>query len=509
MFKDQTWQFGARIGKNAPSRGDARQPIKFVKEADGQRRHTQPKVPSKAKLTHPQRHTAMTAIVEEPRLPCFEDFALACFLGHHWCSPSLIASSTASAPPRLDSAVVTCMKAFGSAIYAILQQSAGARAATDRFYHDAIVRVNQAIALPQCARDNRTLLAIMILSSFGTAKGALTGVSEDLTVHISGCVALLKARGIAQMQSVEGLMLFVQACVNITSHCLLTRARVPKVIFTLTELGAPFVDYKSNLGVAWTVHRTRLIMTNIYQDIMESRTTDPKATIQYLICLDSGLNKLITSNVFDGVSLLPFPPELPSAGISSTMSPSAIQQFQEINGYNTMRVYRIILHLMVLKLVHGSTATSVSSIRDMELHVRSSTNEIQQQQTAILDDWSRQLACVAPSSHNNTFTAPSILPQVLKPPPGISHTNAAAAAVVMAQSLTGCRVIALDDLEPAILRLSYGYVMIWPLVLTSVTSRTNSANRRRANGSLRLVGTSLALHQATILADVLERDGYT
>ena len=104
-------------------------------------------------------------------------------------------------------------------------------------YLNAIRAMNTALFDTEEAKKDNTLLAVMILTIF---EMFTKGEKHNLVAwgnHIQGAAALLEARGKEQLQSREGIRLFVQAAVPVCTNCM--QLNIPLPATASTDLTLP------------------------------------------------------------------------------------------------------------------------------------------------------------------------------------------------------------------------------------------------------------------------------
>ncbi|KAF2166780.1 hypothetical protein M409DRAFT_22833 [Zasmidium cellare ATCC 36951] len=347
--------------------------------------------------------------------------------------------------------------------------------------------------MPSTAQSDDVLRAVMILCGYDTASDTPLAFAHQ-SAHIHGCAALLGARGADQMRTSHGRVLFIQACVNVVSYCLRTCSRIPSVIHRLTDLSTPYFDEYSRS--IWVAHKVRLKVTDCYCEYSNNNINVDEA-VQGMLDLDSELAVLIERKCWNVAYNLPASERLPPKSPTQ-----AWHTFQDQNIYHALCAYRIMVHLLIRNIARSLPPASAN----WAAQLKTSLATINEYQNLILINTPRRVSC-ALELYKASQAQTQIESQafdVLSPPLGISHAEAAMANVAMAETLSSNKVVLSGKREPAILRLSRGYGLIWQLMLVGVTAEPKSDVRVRAVDLLRSTGNDLAIPQATILAERLE-----
>lgn len=440
------------------------------------------------------------SLPQTPSAPSVEDFALAYFCRNNACSAAVCALTDVPSPSAQQAVLITCMKALGSATCAIAHGSTQLSLDAGRLYSASLAAINEALTSPSTAQSDDVLRAVMILCAYDTTSNSPLQLIHQ-SAHIHGCAALLGARGVGQMQTAHGRVLFVQACVNVVSHCTRTCSLLPSVIHRLTELSVPYFDEYKDRSI-WIAHQVRLKVTDYHFEYSNNQINVDSA-VRDLLHLDSELKIYVKRKTWDVAYDLPAS-ELPAKSPMPTW-----HQFQELSIYQTLCAYRIMVHLFIRKLTHTHVPESAENWAAQH---KFSVAVVDEHQRVILSTTSQRVSCALELSKDIQAPSQTEVCQtevyafdVLSPPLGISHADAAMANVAIAEKLSGNKGNLSEECEPAILRLSRGYGLIWQLMLVGVTTEDSSSTRLRAIDLLRSTGQDLAIPQAIILADRLEK----
>ena len=245
------------------------------------------------------------------------------------------------------SALAHCVKALGLATLAKIECRASIDAAARQNYALALKKVNEALASSDCSRSNDTLLCVLMLTYFETLVEKNHQPSSAWSAHVRGMASLLTVRGAEQFQTQTGRLLFMQS--SLTFLCSRRSGqRIPDAIQSLLKDRVDSLSYEDPERLIWEVHRLRIHIASMYDDIHSGRISDPLSAVERSL----GLDKEIVNTFAEVIE-------------------SHCQQGDDIHGewidsqiWTSMRAGRIILHLFVIKLIHlyTETATAVEEL---------------------------------------------------------------------------------------------------------------------------------------------------
>ena len=174
-----------------------------------------------------ERTPALASIMLTPDM---DDFALCYCYEYHMAHPR-----SSRSPQVRDEKLLACMKAVGMASYYTATQSLTLRTAAMTYYATALSAVNVALMSLSSALQDTTLLAIMALSSFEMMTSTFSPSLKGWASHVRGMAALIELRGVRQMETATGRLLFAQALSLIISDCIRAGMRVPDSIPRLLD----------------------------------------------------------------------------------------------------------------------------------------------------------------------------------------------------------------------------------------------------------------------------------
>lgn len=109
-------------------------------------------------------------------------------------------------------------------------------------YAVALSRTNQALASPEDAILDNTLIAVLLLGLFEAVMHVGRRSPDSWTTHTMGSLSLMRLRGEKQFRTPLGRRLFMQATVNIRTSCNQRLVAVPPQLAELHERARPFFD---------------------------------------------------------------------------------------------------------------------------------------------------------------------------------------------------------------------------------------------------------------------------
>ncbi|KAG8530891.1 uncharacterized protein KY384_004248 [Bacidia gigantensis] len=135
----------------------------------------------------------------------------------------------------------------------------------------AVQQLNDALQNPQKVNKDSTLYATMLLSNFETVAGNSSPSMTAWRNHIFGGSALLKTRGVAQLKTISGTHLFLQAASYMFLPCLKHGVPIPKEIMELRAVVALSVDSENP---SWRVWETAVDFTNFMASLADGSLSD-------------------------------------------------------------------------------------------------------------------------------------------------------------------------------------------------------------------------------------------
>ena len=352
-----------------------------------------------------------------------------------------------------------------------------------QYYSSALQKTNAALASPTTAHHDGTLLAVMLLTNFETMVRSDQWSFEAWSAHIRGSAALLALRGVQQFQTSDGRLLFMQASMNLVSHCLRSSHRIPAQIHDLTKEATRWAKRGSPENAIWTVHQARLYLADLYSDVARGQVEDPAAAVNNALTFDIDLR-------------IAFERRAPRA--ESTPAEVSLQSWSTMQAWTSLAICRMILHLLVIKLL---SPPSDDSSEEWTLYAKAqialSSELLSVLLQALLVATHRRVQLTG--DEHLFFKASSKSFRLLSPQAESSSAPAAVADQLLISSLCGSGFLDLsvgDDTGAADIS--------WALLLVGHISNPSLYSANSAPQLLRFMGRVLNMDEALQLAHELD-----
>ena len=434
------------------------------------------------KSSNPTRVSA-AGVIERPLLPSADDFAVSFFHGYYDCVPGLLTDSHAVGE---GCALSACIRALGLATCANTEKSAVLNVQAKRNYVSALSKTNAALASPDEARQDRTLLAVLMLLHLEPllSNGQQSFVAES--AHMSGIAALLVLRGPAQFETTTGRFLFMQASFKLMYTCTTSGHRYPPQLLSLAEQAVKTVAYDSPERTSWILHRARLLLANLYSDVASGELEDPVSGVLEALSLDRDLNR-----------------EFKRSNIASEWCSKralTLQSWLAHQEWSCMIMCRTILHLLVVKVLrrsadHFNAAESLDPVAQNE----ASAAIIEELRLAALATTPRQ-TCFG-NKNLQVSQAESRLYHLISKQANVPNAEPGTADQVLVFSLCGSGYLDTGHGDHPILGVPYGGDIAWALLLLGQLLHPVLYFRASARELLLYMGKDLSMQEAFTLAD--------
>ncbi|KAK3673421.1 hypothetical protein LTR78_006655 [Recurvomyces mirabilis] len=131
--------------------------------------------------------------------------------------------------------LLTPITACGLAAISNVTNDTSLRNTARKYYVDAITALNEVLKDPTLVREDRTLIAIMLLSLHEPLWLDSNHALHSWDQHMNGAVQVLQLRGQAQLHTEFGRMLFRELRKNILLNALFAEQRVPQFVVSWSE----------------------------------------------------------------------------------------------------------------------------------------------------------------------------------------------------------------------------------------------------------------------------------
>lgn len=365
----------------------------------------------------------------------------------------------------------------GMASYSAAQRSAQAAARARNYYVQAIQQVNIALSDAATAIKDTTLLLVISLSYFESILGADQRSLDAWHEHVRGTGSLIKLRGIHQMSSPDGRILFMQASSNMMSHCLALGRRLPEHVHMVMSEGAKSLPDTED--AVWKVHSTMLQLTDFYSDALNGCLRDPR----YVISRANELDLALASAFSGSAAEWQYKVLNGSGGTDFTETLHVYESSLSAQMHNGMRTGRMLCHAIILGLLKRLAALQIP-VPGSELLTSSAHRVIAEMSGQILASVPQHLGLISIefASPKPGFAVGS------RPTPNGSPSK------IMQYSLS----------QLPVLRTTTGYLFLWAVALVGKLAQQADQLRTAACSALRQIGQHLGIKQALFLAWSLE-----
>jgi hypothetical protein len=384
----------------------------------------------------------------------------------------------AAAHSDLRGLVLDCMTTLGLSTCAALCYAPKTARLALKYHGLALSRLH--VALASHAGDDRTLLAIMILTHVHTAIHDDRQALPGWTAHIDGCVEILHIRGYSRLRAEEDQQLFFQAALNVVSYCFRSAKKVPTRLQGLTISLRENIRPTSPCLILWHLLAARTLVANQYSDHFHGKVVDQPAAIEQAMNAERELSRLLKHAIWH---------RTPSEHGSS------IEEYLMMAGRAAVLFARLLLHLLVQAT--GAESANIKILDQLESSRRTCL--------ALRQELFATISCQAELVKDEVRRTSSgymlLLAQI-----GVTNAAFARADETMVRNLAGAAFNVVDKPQLPQHRLSRGYNIIWALFLIGGLEEPHSIQRQRAVSLLQDIGKTLAIDQAMELARRLEVD---
>ncbi len=299
-------------------------------------------------------------------------------------------SNTSRVTP--DGVLTACMRSVGGIGLSSTHNHVDYEMTTQQMYGSSIRMVNVLLQDPRSAKDDKTLLAVLLLSYFEEMNLRLPCDIAAKEAHILGGLSLLRYRGIKQLQTPSEIRLFAQLTSCLTNYCVQYRVRLPQEIAELTECATLHVER----DISWHVFQTKVKFTHFYVQTISTPVVDPHTVLERALEFDRAF-----------------------ADTKKYMKPGWTYKAMQTSGereviidgcyhiydnyfaatvWNDMRGYRMLANRLVFELTRHLLATTHHNTDKLRKQFHGAETSIQQLQREILATVPQHLGMVSKSS---------------------------------------------------------------------------------------------------------------
>lgn len=291
-----------------------------------------------------------------------------------------------------DGALTACIRSVGSAGLSSTQKHVDYEITMQQMYGSSIRMVNVLLQDPRSARDDKTLLAVMLLSHFEEMNLRFPYNVAAREAHILGALSLIRYRATEQLQTPSEIRLFAQLTSCLTNYCVQYRVHLPQEIIDLTEYATIHVERE----LSWHVFETKVKFTQFYVQTISNPVADPRAVLE---------RALEFNQVFTDTKNYTKP------GWTYKVMQTGREQELIIDGcyhiydnyvavtvWNDMRGYRMLANRLVFELTRHLLAKTHHNTDKLRNQFHGSETSIQELQREILATVPQHLGMVSKSS---------------------------------------------------------------------------------------------------------------
>ena len=205
-----------------------------------------------------------------------------------------------------DRHLIASVDAVSMAFFSYRFKSSRASRISRERYLIALPMLNQALASPQLAKKDTTLLAVLLLDLFEKIGNNNPRSSHSWMSHVNGALALINLGPFDQFQNDVRLRLAVRLRFNLILSCLAAYAPIPPLLDKLSLHLEPFMNKRDP---KWQLTALACIFANLQADVERGIPTDIIKRGRELDCefhlLMDGMPSNWLYHTIDGVDVYP------------------------------------------------------------------------------------------------------------------------------------------------------------------------------------------------------------
>jgi hypothetical protein len=423
--------------------------------------------------------------------PNLDDQALGFFFTNHVIGGN---QQTPNSPSSwVNDTLLATGKALGLAGISNFMRTTDLKRAARKQYMAAIQAVNNALAKPSTVTDDATLISILLLVQFETVECCLPGSLAGWEAHIRGAATVLKVRGAERLRNPNEIRLFLQAASMLNSMCIKEGIVPPEYLFDLAEIASKRINIDEP---GWQIFHLHLQLARFRANILQRVITDPHLIIREALRMD-GLYSSISLDgsewAFDTVhSDLDLDSDSIIVGHYHVYPNFISAQF-----WNSVRTMRLHLNEIIRKtLLHGfNSQPPIFFEIEHTAQFQVSTDTLIWLQQEILASIPQYLGFDGISNAISKKKLPSTQSSFAPKFPWSYFQSTIYDPTPTTSSLSN---------GPPLIRSFGGYVLPLVLYVAGNSSITTPTTKDKILRTLRLIGHSMGIQQAFILADEME-----
>jgi hypothetical protein len=418
------------------------------------------------------------------RLP-LEDIAMNHFLTNHIHGSRFEYLPQVCLEINYDSPVVACVIASSVAALARELQDPAMMSLAHDHYARALALTNKALAIPQEATLDGTLISVLLLSLFETIAQDNRDAPSNWTAHVQGAGALLSLRGSEQFKTTLGRELFTQVVTNVRTSSAQRTVRVPPDIKRLHEEAMPFLD-----PLHPSTHFSLIIerFANFRAEIAETKLQDSAAIIETALDIDREICDMLAT-VLPVFHYKVVPADPKSSAYGATVHEYPNHRVTQL--WNSSRMMRIFVN----ELIHRQISKAKTDC--FELSCDSMTDEWLQLQEDTMQDIDMDMGTSIPLL-NDEIPLPTFPEAWVK----IQEQTARNVADLAMEICATVPQFAQSNPAPTVFTVA---PLLWPLTTAAESFLSPPSVRTYIADRLHFLGTAARFPQATWAAQMLEK----
>lgn len=174
----------------------------------------------------------------------------------------------------MDEGLEAGMKAVGFASFSHVSNAPDLMTNARHHYVKSLRLTNAALTSPEKAKEDTTLIAVMVLSIFELVTGCTERSLEAWAKHIEGACALLKIRGQEQLRKASGRRMFLQVVTGLMNICIQCGKPLPD--FIIEWAWEAKKDLLPTNNPVWLVQQAMMDFTAFQASFYDRTCSDPE-----------------------------------------------------------------------------------------------------------------------------------------------------------------------------------------------------------------------------------------
>ena len=242
----------------------------------------------------------------------------------------------------IDDTLIASIKALGLASFGNFARSSGIRRQANIRYLESVQLTNKALRDRHLVKKDSTLLAVLLLSQYESVCGDTENSIKDWANHVNGAAALVKLRGLKQLETRAGLRMFVHAMVNAMIAYTQEDKELPDWMLELREEAGQYLDPRE---LNWRFHDLAIKYMRLHSWYKRKIVDDQMQILSAIADLDTQFEQTFTNDEpssLSGFSIVH--DEDPDHEIVFGEEFYVYNDFLYATTWNSMRTLRIVLN---------------------------------------------------------------------------------------------------------------------------------------------------------------------